>query len=221
MELLSDKLRAGGLDLMASTTVQAYNDRVPLDFALPDFDRTSTAVIVVGNTASLWPHLGPIWDLPEYRNDPVDTYTTKVINDVVADTVDVAYEVRFSYEAPPRRVAIQRLAQLAGLAWLGDSNLSVHPTYGPWIAWRAAIVVDADGRVADPIGPTCDCSTGCLPAFNAAISGGTPESKAEFEHEWEKWLAFRDACPVGREHRYSDEQIRYHYTEDRSARPPA
>ena len=33
---------------------------------------------------------------------------------------------------------------------------------------------------------------------------------------WRLWLAVRDACPVGREHRYGDDQIGYHYRHDRT-----
>jgi methylmalonic aciduria homocystinuria type C protein len=35
--------------------------------------------------------------------------------------------------------------------------------------------------------------------------------------QWRLWLAVRDACPVGREYRYSENQIRWHYAHDRSA----
>lgn len=31
---------------------------------------------------------------------------------------------------------------------------------------------------------------------------------------WRPWLAVRDACPLGREHRYSEQQVAYHYTKD-------
>jgi methylmalonic aciduria homocystinuria type C protein len=34
---------------------------------------------------------------------------------------------------------------------------------------------------------------------------------------WPLWLAVRDACPVGRAHRYCEDQIRYHYAGDRTA----
>jgi cyanocobalamin reductase (cyanide-eliminating) / alkylcobalamin dealkylase len=34
---------------------------------------------------------------------------------------------------------------------------------------------------------------------------------------WRAWLAVRDACPVGREHRYGDDQIAYHYAKRRDA----
>jgi hypothetical protein len=35
---------------------------------------------------------------------------------------------------------------------------------------------------------------------------------AAVERDWTSWVSVRDACPIGRDSRYSDEQIRYHYT---------
>jgi methylmalonic aciduria homocystinuria type C protein len=44
-----------------------------------------------------------------------------------------------------------------------------------------------------------------------ALAAGEPRTTEELRDRWRLWLAVRDACPVGREHRYSDEQIRFHY----------
>ena len=32
---------------------------------------------------------------------------------------------------------------------------------------------------------------------------------------WRDWVRVREVCPVGQSARYSDDQIRYHYTLDR------
>jgi methylmalonic aciduria homocystinuria type C protein len=125
-------------------------------------------------------------------------------------------EIRFAPEPPPRRVAMQRLAHVAGLAWLAPSHLCVHPRFGPWIALRAAVVIDVEGPPPQtPIAAPCDCATGCQPAFDRALAAGTPRDQAELRERWRLWLAVRDACPVGRAHRYDDDQIRYHYAGDR------
>ena len=36
---------------------------------------------------------------------------------------------------------------------------------------------------------------------------------------WHDWLGVRDACPVAREARYGEDQIRYHYAKDPTALP--
>ena len=41
-----------------------------------------------------------------------------------------------------------------------------------------------------------------------------PGGHETVRENWRSWVAIRDACPLGKAHRYSDEQIRYHYTKD-------
>ena len=112
-------------------------------------------------------------------------------------------------------LAMQRLAHVAGLAYLTETHTSVHPEYGPWIALRAVVSVAVPGplppatRLVHPCG---GCEHACRPAFEHALSTltGAP-SQQNLRAHWRAWLAWRDACPVGRQHRYSDAQIRYHY----------
>jgi methylmalonic aciduria homocystinuria type C protein len=86
----------------------------------------------------------------------------------------------------------------------------VHPVFGPWIGLRAAAVLDVDAPAgAPPLAPLpCrDCAHACEPAFARALGAGDA---------WRAWLAVRDACPVGRTHRYGEAQLRYHCTKDRT-----
>ena len=212
---IADQLRADGLDLTATTTAQQYNPLVDEPFRLPDYGRSSTLVLVIGNTKALWPHITKVWDEPDYAADPVDTYCDQAIERAIA-AVDVSYDLRLYHEAPPRRIAMQRLAQVAGLAGLSESHLCVHPEFGPWIALRAAVVFDTDGEASTPASVPCDCAVGCQPALTAALDAGEPKTGTDVATNWHAWLAVRDACPVGQSHRYSAQQIRYHYTEEKT-----
>jgi len=208
-----------GLDLAATTAVGRYNQAVDHPYRLPG--RDDRTVLVLGNTAAIWPHIG-LWAEAGNDRDPVDTYVESAV--AAASTLGPAViDIRYSHEPPPRRIAIQRLAHIAGLAWLSPSHLCVHPVFGPWIALRAAIVLDtAHSDPARPMSPPCACEDHCLPYLEAAVTPGVPENRAELEAGWQRRLAVRDACPVGREHRYSDEQIRYHYAGIRpSSWPPS
>jgi hypothetical protein len=104
---------------------------------------------------------------------------------------------------------------------LAPSHLCVHAEFGPWIALRAAVVLDAPGGGSTPAEPTCDCPSGCLPALERALAAGEPTNGDELRDHWTLWLAMRDACPRGRAHRYGDEQIRYHYVGERPPGWPA
>lgn len=211
-----------GLDLVHAFRVGSYNNVVDEALRIADFGRPQALALVVGNTRALWPRflsaLRADCSLLE-ENDPIDQYTERNLRESLAG-VEMRCEVRWAHEGPPRLVAMQRLAHVAGLAYRAPCNLSIHPVYGPWIALRAVVVVDADGPEGSELPSPCGtCETHCMPALDvalaesgrAALATGTPPATAL----WKSWLAVRDACPLGREHRYSDEQIRYHYTKDR------
>jgi cyanocobalamin reductase (cyanide-eliminating) / alkylcobalamin dealkylase len=215
LHTIATRCTAHGLDLHAAATVGAYNALVDEPFHLPGAD--DRAVVVVGNTRAMWTHVERFVHRYPHLADPVDAHVMRVVlaavNGLPVDVIDV----RFSHEPPPRRVAIQRLADVAGLAWLAPSHLCVDPEHGPWIALRAAVVLDAVGPASQPASPTCDCSTGCMPALERALAAGEPTNGDELRDHWLLWLAMRDACPLGHAHRYGDEQIRYHYN---GVRPP-
>jgi methylmalonic aciduria homocystinuria type C protein len=213
-ERMAVSCAAGGIDLVQPLQVGWYNQTVDAEYRLPDFGDERHLALCIGNSRAMWqPFLDYVAGLEEVPDNPVDRYAESVIVNALDDLdPPVHIEVRYAPEPPPRRVAMQRLAQAAGLARLARSHLSVHPVYGPWIGLRAAIVFGVLGpneRPA-PLESVCDCSVGCQPALERALAAG-----GDTETQWELWVAVRDACPVGREHRYSDRQIRYHYTKDR------
>lgn len=216
---------ARGLDLAGSLRVGWYNDAVGADYRLPDLGRASALAVVVGNTRALWPRLAEaLAQDPSLaaEPDPVDRYCERVMQAAMAG-ISRSWVVRFAHDPPPRRVAMQRLAHVAGLAYLTPSHLSVHPVHGPWIALRAVVVVDAGGPPGPPpaLAPPCDCAAYCGPHLRTALARARVQvpGSEQVEADWRAWLAVRDACPVGRAHRYADDQIRYHYTKDRRCLP--
>ncbi|HWN72011.1 MAG TPA: hypothetical protein VNM90_30435 [Haliangium sp.] len=213
-----------GLDLARPLCASWYNQAADPDHRLPDHGRASTLAVILGNTRALWPHLADALSADAglaSHPDPVDAYCERVVREAMAGIAE-PWLVRFAHEPPPR-IAIQRLAHVAGLAHLAPTHLSVHPVYGPWIALRAVVVVDVDGPPgpAPVLPPPCDCATHCAPRFQAALAraGSATPGHAEVESDWRAWLAVRDACPVGRAHRYDEQQLRYHYTKDRRFLP--
>ncbi len=124
-------------------------------------------------------------------------------------------DVVFAHEPPPRRLPMQRLASMVGLAPLSPGQLLAHRELGPWFALRAVVLVDAPGpegeapRVTEPCG---SCDAPCRAAFEQACAvTDALEDHARLPERWEPWLGVRDACPVGRAHRYCLPQIEFHY----------
>lgn len=220
---ISAKLADAGLDLVQPLNAAWYDAAVAPEYRLPaPGGRSDRLALAVASSRAFWePFVARLRAEPARldRPDPIDDYVADVVR-AALDDLPVEHAVRFSFDPPPRRVAMQRLADVSGLAPLTAAMLCVHPVYGPWIALRAAIVLDLPGppgRAPIPAAPACTCSELCAPALaraqaaSAAVIDGDPVAPT-----WPLWLAVRDACPVGREHRYPDDLIQYVYTKDRT-----
>ncbi len=186
--------------------------------SLFDFARSNALGMVVGNTRNLWPIF--IEAIASNRalatsEHPLNAYVTQRLTAIVAETTLRAAHIVFAHIASPRHFPIQQLADRVGLAALSPSHLSIHPKHGPWFALRAVIVVDVDGpgpAISQREQPCRDCSAPCLPALARAISvSGAPVTSALVAKHAADWIAVRDACPIGRDARYGDAQLRYHY----------
>ena len=221
---IRDRSVAAGLDLVQPLQVGWYNEVVGEQYRLPDFGRDDCLAILVGNTKALWLHfLEAMHNDPDLQTSPhpIDAFTQRCVEAALAP-VPCRWLTRYGHK-PSHSVALQRLAHVSGLAYLSASHLSVHRDFGPWIALRAACVIDIPGPTNKPTSPPqpCICESQCAPAFRAAMAL-TDQGKLTQEDvskQWRSWLAVRDACPVGRIHRYSDAQIRYHYQHDRRLLP--
>jgi hypothetical protein len=227
IDALREALARAGFAVTAAGRVGPYNREVaPVApaFTLPDFGREDALVLLVGNGGEL---LDALRDAaardPSLREDahPVERYARETITSLAETHLGGArYAIRFSHAPPPRTFAAVRLARLLGLAETGPTQLSIHPERGPWLALRAAVVVDAPGP--EPTGASSKCAEcsrkPCRPAMAVALDTigglanlGRPTLKAHAD----LFIAARDACPVGREHRYPEPLLRYHYTVDR------
>jgi methylmalonic aciduria homocystinuria type C protein len=223
VERVGSRCAPAGFDLVQPFRVDWYNDAVDASYRLPDFGRANTLGLLVAHTRALWgPFRAAVRADRSLHDDPnpLDRYCVASIR-AALQSLPLRCEARWAHDAPPRRVAMQRLGHVSGLAHLSSSFLNIHPVYGPWIALRAALVVDADGPLGpppDPRNPCPDCAHACAPHFERAVAALAARGldRPGLGETWRLWLAVRDACPVGREHRYSDEQIAYHYRNDRA-----
>lgn len=179
---MTDALAAAGFDIVQ-----------PFDGALVDPDRR--AGLLIGNTRALWPKF--VANQPA-GPDPLDRYVEQHVDPLVPPGGRVFY-VHRKYDG--KYIGFQSLAVAAGLGAMSETHFVIHPEYGSWFALRAAIVVEGEPPPPAQIPRPCQCGATCREALAHAV-GNT---------DWRAWLAVRDACPVGREHRYSEDQLAYHY----------
>ena len=163
--------------------------------------------ILVGNTRALWPaFLAARAADPELAAaaDPIERYTEAAI--ARAFPGERAWFSHRRYDGA--FLPFQRLAIATGLGAAAPTQLVIHPVYGPWFALRAVITRAGDPPPARAPLPAYRCTGDCEAALARAVATTGPET-------WRAWLAVRDACTIGRAHRYDDDQIAYHYTKNR------
>ncbi|MDB4956653.1 MAG: Ferredoxin [Myxococcales bacterium] len=167
--------------------------------------------LLVGNTRALWPRFTAAIDSDAElvsSAHPLERYTEQVV-DRIASTMSGATCWFAHREYDGVFLPFQRLAVATGLGSLAPTQLVIHPIYGPWFALRAVIACAGDAPITPLSSRACMCEDPCSAAFRVADAATGTDA-------WRAWLAVRDACSAGRAFRYSDEQIAYHYTKDRS-----
>ncbi|EOD17972.1 hypothetical protein EMIHUDRAFT_447897 [Emiliania huxleyi CCMP1516] len=155
-----------GSTAQASGERHASGEEAPFALApLPDFGRSGDALaILVGNSRAMWPAflrwLKAQKD-PDALSDPVDTFAAEAICGAVgrfaaASAAAAGRKAAVAHDSfwasdmtPARLVDMNRAARVAGVCYFSDAMfLSVHPTFGAWVAFRAVVVLDLDDEAA-------------------------------------------------------------------------
>ncbi len=203
-----------GLDLVQPFRADLHGRARPDELGLPQAPRPDGLGLLIGASRALWPAFTVALRASPALADvaaPLESWIDGEVRGALA-SLGVPFSLRFAHDPPPH-VAIQRLAVLVGLAPLGPAGLVSHPVNGPWISLRAVALFDAPGpqeAAAPQSAPCAGCAAPCATALDAALAG-RPLPPTEIGVNWRRWLAVRDACPIGRAERYGEVQIRYHY----------
>lgn len=230
---------AHGLNLVGAIPAARY------DAAVKPANRVSTiapgarSIIVIGNGGgAFWAafkrHLdaNPGWF---ERQHPLDDFTRVVVERAIGASLTkagVTHQIIYPFMNGGPTLNFMEAGKAAGLSGPSILGVVVHPTYGPWIAFRAAVLVeeslDAPGDALgfDPC-PSCTART-CIAACPAAAVR-FPEGwdipaclthRVEVESDCAPRCHARAACVLGPEHRYPDDELAHHQMRAlRSMRP--
>lgn len=184
--------------------------------------------LLVGNTRHLWPifksHLRehPDW-LQIHSQHPLDAYVEFQLHrilEAVAEFV-VKPQIYFSHRRYSNQfIPFQRLAACAGTVTLHPTSyLCIHPVHGPWFALRALVVLGNHGEqeFRDFKVDTAVDRVRLEDILEGRIQTAMHQLKTG-SVSWMDWVALRDlvaeAVPSSKAWRYTDNQMRYHYTKD-------
>ena len=192
------------------------------------------SALLIGNAGGgMWQAFSTADEFGDGASDPLDRWTQRVVSAAIGEQ-DAALKALFPFGDPVW--PFQRWAKRATAAQSSPLGLLIHPEYGLWWGLRAAVILleGADEKqiqdVERAIHPCDDCAERpCLSAcpVNAFTSGGfavyrcrswldsiASQSDSGGERADPDCLmtgcAARNACPVGREWRQPQEQIRFH-----------
>jgi len=197
---------------------------------LPDYGREGGALaFLIGNSKAMWGRmLHWLRALDAAIKDPVDTYAAEMIGGAVSRFAGprTKYDAFWASDMRPERlVDMNRAAKVSGCCYFCDEMfLSIHPSFGSWVAFRAVVVVDMPASNLGPAPPFLtpllseEEQAAARAAFAEALRASS-EVKLSVDgmpkHLAQKWEAMRDCVSLGRaEHRYSRLQSEYHYTKD-------
>lgn len=186
---------------------------------LPDQADQPHTLAIVGNVASLvWPFFQRARrDRPDLS---LDQWTREIVDDIARDLGIVAL---YPFEGPPYH-PFMRWAERTGTLFPSPIGLTIHPVYGLWLAFRAALLIDhpLDEPKAVRRRPCDDCQD--RPCLTACPVGAFTERGYDFEaclgHLDTQDNACRRggclarvACPVGQEYRYVGDHAAFHMTQ--------
>ena len=233
MNSILDTIRSAaapsGLNLIAATPADRYDAAVKAEYRAATLAPTTKSIIVIGNGGgAFWQAFrrhaeqNPGWT---ERDNPLDEFTRVVVErDIAAALAQsrIPHTVIYPFISGGPTLSFMEAGRAAGLSGPSILGVMVHPIYGPWIAFRAAILVeepiDAPGEADgfDPC-PSCTART-CIaacPANALSFANGWDIPKClthrvEVEADCAARCHARAGCVLGPEHRYPDDELAYH-----------
>ena len=201
-------------------TLQAALEVSTVAIGLPEIASDYNQLLVFGHAGSgFWKSL----DEQLTGSDPVDCMSIKMVEDFLQRIGCAHYLVL--YPSADLQIDLRGLGKQLG--WHADSALGIgiNAIHGTWFAYRVVVLANTfyethdETQTNNVVEAPCDkCITRpCVEACPVGAPGVTFDLQACMGERVREGSACayqclaRNACPVGTEHRYDQDQMRYHY----------
>ena len=217
---LSPILDDAGLNLSAVFNIQD----LPVDVKSPILDvyaNTYQQLIVFAHAGKKMWHA--LQDSPfQSVANPIDSFSCHAVQQYFErELPGASYEVIYPNEH--QIIPLQKLGTLAG--WHHDSpfRIGINQEYGSWFAYRVVALANTSLNPTQPmtspspcvscIDKPCikDCPADALTCSNLSLQTCI-NYRLEANSQCQYTCLSRITCPIAQEHRYSKEQIKYHFT---------
>lgn len=225
---LVDLFYISGFNLVRRIKVDEYYQQYSFNRRVSNLFPDAKSVILVGFAGKgFWKIFQKfLEDNPEFRDsreDWVDDYTLlrfSSASEILKDE-KVKHKLIFPFGSEALALDFIQIGQRGGLGTKSLLGILIHPEYGTWISLRGIIITDLEFSEYDKPLP---CFDPCAACPKPCISACPAKTISERGWDWEACMNFRldsdtcstncasrRACPYGKEHQYSDEQLAYHH----------
>ena len=177
-------------------------------------------LVMVGNAGpAMWAAFAAARDRYADHANPLDAWIAETVGAIARDA---GGEALFPFGGPPH-LPFQRWAQRAEPVHPSPVGVLIHPDYGLWHAYRAALVfaekldMPAPDRRPAPCETCADkpCLSACPVGAFDGVAYDVPAcvghiTAADSGNCMSRGCAARHACPVGREYAYAPAQAAFH-----------
>lgn len=157
--------------------------------------------------------------------DPIDDFTVRTLQQCfAAELPGTRYQLLYPSQHP---IGLQQLGALAGWHHPSPFMVGIDAEWGSWSAYRAVVLADTHFCPSRPVDrrthaeshpcPRCETSA-CIAACPAGALnqrhfdlGRCVAHRKQAASACRLGCLARSSCPVGQQHRYTDEQIRHSY----------
>ncbi|MER3445696.1 MAG: hypothetical protein C4291_02160 [Candidatus Dadabacteria bacterium] len=224
---LKNLFHDSGFNLLHRIKASEYDNQISLSRRASNIMPNAKSVILVGFAGrGFWEILqGFLKENPQFREtreDWIDEYTVLRFMSAsrILDDAGVDYAIAFPFVSAGLALDFSKLGELGGVGARSLMGILIHPEYGLWISLRGAIITDLEfSQYNEPLSfdPCPHCSKPCIsacPANTVSEDGWDYNACMKFrlsDDTCRDNCASRRACPYGKEHQYSEEQLAHHH----------
>jgi len=154
--------------------------------------------------------------------DPIDNFSSDIVRHYFASACnDNTYTILYPNGADT--IPLQKLGELVGWHHAAPFKVGINAFWGSWFAYRVVVLADTSLEPTPHITAPSPCDSckekACISACPASAFNETDASfetcvnyRLSTSSPCKTQCLARLACPIASEHRYTTEQINYHYT---------
>ncbi|HYA35005.1 MAG TPA: hypothetical protein VEF03_05265, partial [Candidatus Binataceae bacterium] len=226
VEIVREAASLRGLNLVAAIPISRYDDTVkPASRAAAIASNSRSIIVIASGGGAFWnsfkDHINRHSEWAR-RQHPLDDFTRGVVENEIAPALareGVVAKAVYPFMNGGATLNFMELGKIAGICGPSILGVMVNPIYGPWLAFRAALLIDREiDEPGDAVGfdpcPRCEarsCITAC-PASAVHSDSGWNISRClvhrvEHESDCASLCHARVACVLGPEHRYPADEL--------------